>query len=327
MDRIYASGAAAGAPSVPAAPSAGYPTAGNAGTGTLATKPGPYWYHMIMEELMAIITAAGIAPAPGTLNQVKQSLDMLYSPSKIQKIGATVSANALTLTFNPTVIDFRADALSSGVVNSRTVGAAISLVVPSGATLGTVNGQQARLVLIAIDNGGAIELAVTNLAGGVNLDETTLISTTAISAASDSANVIYSANARAGVPFRVAGFVDVTEAAAGSWATAPSTIQGQGGQALAALQSFGYGQTPQAVTGSRALGTTYYNTTGRPISVLARCTFGATGQVLITVAGVPFRGDDVTSSLTGHMMAFVPPGASYIVTAPNGTLIDWEEIR
>lgn len=78
MDRIYASGAAGSAPSVPASPSSGYPTAGNPGTGTPATKPGPYWYHMIMEELMAIITAAGITPEPGTLNQVKQALDSLY---------------------------------------------------------------------------------------------------------------------------------------------------------------------------------------------------------------------------------------------------------
>lgn len=80
MDRIYASGAAGSAPSVPASPSSGYPTAGNPGTGTPATKPGPYWYHMIMEELMAIITAGGITPAPGTLNQVKQALDALYMP-------------------------------------------------------------------------------------------------------------------------------------------------------------------------------------------------------------------------------------------------------
>jgi hypothetical protein len=80
MDRIYASGAAGSAPSAPASPSSGYPTAGNPGTGTPATKPGPYWYHMIMEELMAIITAGGITPAPGTLNQVKKALDALYMP-------------------------------------------------------------------------------------------------------------------------------------------------------------------------------------------------------------------------------------------------------
>lgn len=89
MDRIYASGAAGSAPSVPASPSSGYPTAGNPGTGTPATKPGPYWYHMVMEELMAIITAGGITPAPGTLNQVKQALDALYMPVTAS-VGAAV---------------------------------------------------------------------------------------------------------------------------------------------------------------------------------------------------------------------------------------------
>lgn len=74
MDRAYQSGAAGSAPGAPASPSIGYPTAGNTGSGTPATKPGPYWYHMVMEELMAIITAAGITPAQGNLTQLLTAL-------------------------------------------------------------------------------------------------------------------------------------------------------------------------------------------------------------------------------------------------------------
>lgn len=74
MDRAFQSGAAGSAPTAPASPSIGYPTAGNPGTGTPATKPGPYWYHMIMEELMAIIGAAGITPAQGNLTQLLTAL-------------------------------------------------------------------------------------------------------------------------------------------------------------------------------------------------------------------------------------------------------------
>lgn len=74
MDRAFLSGAAATPPAAPASPSVGYPTSGNPGTGTPATKPGPWWYHMITEELLAIIVAAGITPASGTLNQVLQAL-------------------------------------------------------------------------------------------------------------------------------------------------------------------------------------------------------------------------------------------------------------
>ena len=74
MDRAYQSGASESAPTEPSNPSIGYPTAGNPGTGTSATKPGAYWYHMIMEELMAVIVAAGITPASGVLNQLLQAL-------------------------------------------------------------------------------------------------------------------------------------------------------------------------------------------------------------------------------------------------------------
>lgn len=74
MDRIFASGASGSAPAVPASPSSGYPTAGNPGTGTPATKPGPYWYHMIVEKMMSIISAAGIAPSQGNLTQLLMAL-------------------------------------------------------------------------------------------------------------------------------------------------------------------------------------------------------------------------------------------------------------
>lgn len=161
--------------------------------------------------------------------------------SKIQPITAAVASNALTLTLNPTSIDFRSSSLSSGAVNTRTIGAAISVVVPSGATLGTVNATAARLAILAMDNAGTVELAVVNLAGGTNLDETTLISTTAISAAATADNVIYSTTARTNLPFRVVGFVDATETTAGTWSTAPSTIQGAGGIAISGFDAIGSG--------------------------------------------------------------------------------------
>ncbi len=80
MDRAYTSGASATPPTAPSAPSIGYPQAGNPGAGTAATKPGSYWYHMITEELRAIITAAGLTPNHSSLVQVKAALDALYAP-------------------------------------------------------------------------------------------------------------------------------------------------------------------------------------------------------------------------------------------------------
>jgi hypothetical protein len=235
---------------------------------------------------------------------------------QIQSISASVAGNALTLGLNPTSLDFRANTLTSGSINTRVIAAALSLVVPSGATLGAVSGQSARLALIAIDNAGTVELAVTNLAGGVNLDETTLIYTTAISAAASSAGVVYSTTARTNVPFRIVGFFDISETTAGTWSAAPTLIQGQGGQAFSALQSLGFGQTSQSVT--RNSGTNYYNTTGKPITLNSLVTSGAGagGSLSISIAGAAafVYAYAQAGTYTGTGCVVIPAGCSYVIT-------------
>lgn len=238
MDRAYLAGASVNPPPVPASPSPGYPTAGNPSTGTPATTPGPYWYHMVMEELMSVISAAGLTPDHENLTQLAQAVQQLVSSAgkpELRSISATVAANALTVTVQPAKLDFRSATLGSGTVNTRTLAAAASLTVPSGATLGTANGVASRLVVLLLDNAGTLEPAIVNLAGGVNLDETGVISTTAISAAANSASVVYSQTGRVNLSYRVVGFVESTQAVAGTWATAPSLVQGTGGRASEAV--------------------------------------------------------------------------------------------
>lgn len=231
------------------------------------------------------------------------AIDTSVISSKIQPIAASVATNALTVTINPTVLDFRSSPLTSGTVNTRTIGAAISVTVPSGSTLGMINATAARLAVLAVDNAGVPETAIVNIASGINLDETTLINTVAVNTAaivtaSIAVNTglmtvtavasgtitlgmaisgsgipqgtvitafgtgtggtgtystnyytavasttitgtagygVYSTTARTGVPFRVVGFIDITEATAGTWATAPSTVQGAGGTNASAV--------------------------------------------------------------------------------------------
>lgn len=240
---------------------------------------------------------------------------------KIQPITASVGSNALTVTLNPTVLDFRSSTLGSGTVNTRTVSAAISVVVSSGSTLGTVSTVPNRLAVLAIDNAGTVELAVVNIAGGTNLDETGVISTTAEggAGAADSATVIYSTTARTNVPYRVVGFVESTQATAGTWATAPSKIQGYGGQAFAAMYSLGYGQTWQTVT--RTSGVTYYNTTGKPIVLNAETTNtgGGTRSISITInGGTPIvfmrSGNSASVTVDGAGSTIIPVSTSYLLT-------------
>jgi hypothetical protein len=209
------------------------------------------------------------------------------------------------------------------------------LVISSGSTLGTINAVASRIVVIALNNAGTIELAAVNISGGNQLDETNLITTTAEggAGAADSANVIYSTTARTSVAYRVIGFIDSTQTTAGNWATAPSTIQGYGGQALNAMSSLGYGQTWQNVTGSRAFATTYYNTTGKPILVSVQSTSNVTNaQRILTVNGVTasqFQALEAVAAATATLTAIVPAGASYSTTVSSGTpaLTVWAELR
>lgn len=234
---------------------------------------------------------------------------------KMPTISATIGSSALTIGMSSVYLDFRSATIGDGTI-STILAAPSNLVVPSTATLGTVNAVQSRLVVLAINNAGTIELAVVNIAGGNDLTETGVISTTTIAGGSNTANVIYSTTGRSNVSYRVVGYVESTQATAGTWATAPSTIQGAGGNALTAMSSLGYGQTWQAVT--RTAGTTYYNTTGKPIQVNAWNAIAVTSDsVSLSVNGlqIAYSVVSVAGALNQcFVSAIVPPGASYVRT-------------
>lgn len=240
--------------------------------------------------------------------------------SKIQPISASVVSSYLQVSLNPTILDFRSTTLGSGTITTVVVPATISIICPSTATLGTTSAVQSRIAVIAINNAGTVELALVNMSGGSELDETGLISTTAIAAASNSATLYYSTTARTSVAYRLVGYVESTQATAGTWATAPSTIQGVGGQAFSNTSSLGYGQTFQSVT--RVSGTTYYNTTGKPI--FATIDFNATTAPLLTIGGVTATFTNVAT--TENISFIVPSYMSYSFTAASG-INDWYELR
>lgn len=214
--------------------------------GFVTTKPntGPSTANFGSLGVKNLKFAGGIDPQPG---DISGRVYLIYdatngwmeiqrkatgAPAQLRSVTASVAAGAMTVGLLPDIVDFRSSTLGSGTINRRTISAALSLVIPSGATLGTQSAVQSNIAILAIDNAGTVQLGVVNMAGGINLDETTLINTTAITAGSSSSTVVYSSSAVSGVPFRVVGFVQSTQATAGTWATVPSEIQGQGGQAI-----------------------------------------------------------------------------------------------
>ena len=149
-------------------------------------------------------------------------------------IAASVGSSALTVAIktragtDPSLTDqvnvgFRSATIGSGVFVSRTISAALSMVISSGSTLGQTSGQASAIFVYLIDNAGTPELAVSHS----YYPEDALVTTTAEGGAggADSATVIYSTTARSNVALRLVGILTNTQATAGTWATAPSQIQ------------------------------------------------------------------------------------------------------
>ena len=156
-------------------------------------------------------------------------LDSIQPLGQLQPIGVTQSAGAMTITLNPTTLDFRnstVDLASGNTVTTLSVSTAITLTIPSTATLGTVSAVASKLLLLAINNAGTIELAVCNAWNNTNLNEASTINTTTISTGATSAVTNYSTTGRTGVYFRVIGELASTQTTAGTWATLPTIKSG-----------------------------------------------------------------------------------------------------
>ncbi|MHB1098088.1 MAG: hypothetical protein ACYCZR_00910 [Burkholderiales bacterium] len=153
---------------------------------------------------------------------------------------ASVESNALNITLtnelnstpsatNP--VKLRVVDTSSGTQGNYldlSIEAALSLVISNGSTLGTVSGVASRLYIgVAYDAGTARLFAynpTTSAGNVVNLSDYDTYSSTAEGGAgtADSAQVLYSGTAFTTKHIRLLGYVESTQATAGTWATNPS---------------------------------------------------------------------------------------------------------
>src|SRR5215831_8005951 len=177
-----------------------------------------------------------ITPAMLALASVAFGVGMLNG-----KLVASVASNALTIAVktlagndpsanDPVFFLFR-DAAAGYAVIEQT--AALSITVPSGATLGTVNGQANRIWVGVFNNAGTAVLGVYNSLNAstspgpsiVPWDETSPANGTGITSGSTSPQIWYTASTLASVVLRILGYMESTQATAGTWATAPSKVQ------------------------------------------------------------------------------------------------------
>jgi len=89
----------------------------------------------------------------------------------------------------------------------------------------------------------------------------------------------------------------------------------------------GVSQTWQDVGASRALGTTYTNTTGRPIAVSIGIGVAANFAVIqLTIGGV-IAARYAQYSGTQQCFGIVPPGATYVTNTASLSKYSWSELR
>lgn len=163
-------------------------------------------------------------------------VDRLATAVQLQPISVgSVSAGAFTVTLAPTYLMFRSPTSGSGTTYTRQVASSISITIPSGATFGYPVSTSSRIAIIAIDNAGTVLLGAVNT--NVDLTETNLITTVAISGASQDGYTYYATTGGlSNLAYRVVGFIDATYSGSGVWTTVDK-IQGAGGNSVVSLVS------------------------------------------------------------------------------------------
>lgn len=97
MERYNQSAGSASAPTAPAAPTNKFFTVGNPGGGTPATVPGEWWFHMLTEELRAVIIEGGLTPDHTSLTQVRDAIKNIVKGGDYKDSVRVASTTAINL--------------------------------------------------------------------------------------------------------------------------------------------------------------------------------------------------------------------------------------
>lgn len=139
-------------------------------------------------------------------------------------IASSVAANALTIDLkiadgstdpsggSPAKTAFRDVTVTDGAYDIISATAALSLVVPSGATLGHTDGTDHFIYIYELNNAGAIELAVSSALK----DDSSVQTSVTIDTSSDD-DGLYSTVGRSNVPIRLIARLKSNQATAGTW--------------------------------------------------------------------------------------------------------------
>jgi hypothetical protein len=238
---------------------------------------------------------------------------------------------------------------TSPVVSSGGTTPAISLAANYGDTQNPYASKTANFVLAA-PNGSA---GVPTFRAVVAADIPTLNQNTTGNAATVTTNanltgaITSSGNATSLGSFTSAqlatALTDETGTGANVFATSPTLVTPALGTPTALVGTnitgtanslnagLGVNQTWQGVTGSRAIGTTYTNSTGKPITVTISytCSLANTVQGLVIDGTTVYASSVSVNTFASGFTLIVPDGATYVTVTNNGTLtlVTWAELR
>lgn len=172
----------------------------------------------------------------GVLDWVNVGSTSPDASNTIDNVGFTTSVGSSALTISLKTEDggdpdsgdairvaFRSSTATSGVYETVSITAPLSLVISSGSTLGQTSAVADYIYVYLVNNAGTPLLAAS---GSSSWDEGTLYTTTAEGGAggADSATVLYASSSVSNKAIRLIGRILNTQATAGTWASAGTEL-------------------------------------------------------------------------------------------------------
>lgn len=292
---------------------------GNKALGVAATVVNAEYMNGVQEEIMSVIEEAGLTPDAEDNTQLLQAItNLVKGPAdKIVRVASTAAINLAAPGAN---ID--GTAMVAGDTFLEKDNATLAdrgIYVWNGAAVPATRDP-------AADNGAELfgGMIIRVKEGTTNADTNWQVTNDGVVTIGVTGLTFQQVGASADASTTVKGKVRLStnaEAAAGVSNTLAVTPENLNALVL------GMGQTWQNLTGSRALATTYTNSTNRPRLVNIACTTTSGIQISLITEGITLRGssDNVAGSAVS-ILALIRPWQTYNVPSAGLSLQSWNEL-